>query len=94
MYCEVAVLISFIFVRGTPLTGHMAQAPLASALPYAWQCDAEGLLMEQLAALDVQEAEATAPRHIKQEELLMQAMLAHHHMALASAVPYVPPHRR
>ena len=54
-------------VRGPPLTGHMTQLPPAIALPYARQCDAEDLIMEQLAALDVQEAEATAPRRIEQE---------------------------
>ena len=48
----------------------MTRLPPAIALPYARQWDAEDLIMEQLAALDVQEAEATAPRHIEQETRL------------------------
>ena len=72
----------------------MTRLPLAIALPYARQCDAEDLIMEQLAALDIQEAEATAPRRIEQEArlALLQQPVPVPDQALAW--PYIPPHRR
>ena len=72
----------------------MAWLPLAITLPYARQGDAKDLIMEQLAALDVQEAEAMAPRCIEQEARLalsQQPMLVQDQ---APARLYIPPHQR
>ena len=72
----------------------MTWLPPAIALPYDRQCDAEDLIMEQLAALDVQEAEATAPRCIEQETRLALSRQPVPVPDQALARPYIPPHRR